>query len=197
MSLTKNIRIYTYIVVAALALSACAKRDSGYKARRSASGAVYTDGTRGEVADANAAAMGYNTDILGVMQPQTSTTGALSVTSYIRVNNNNYQVTTNHYQALAISKTNQNFDGANFEVNGVCANNSCSPYYLVINITRNGQQIKQTAMKKHFYYTGTDSNQDLILSRGAGEFVSVQDAINELDNAVVEDNGDYQYTKAQ
>ncbi|WP_413291544.1 hypothetical protein [Bdellovibrio sp. HCB337] len=185
MSLTKNFRFYTYILVAALALTACAKRESGYKARRNASGATYTDGARGEAADAAAAAMGYNTDILGVMQPQ-SANSALSVTSYIRVNANNYQVVTTHYQALAISKTVQNFDGATFEVNGVCANNNCNPYYLIVNITRGGQQIKQTAMKKYFYYTGAESGQDLILSRGAGEFVSVQDAINELESAVIE-----------
>lgn len=186
MALTKNIRVYIYILVAAVALSACAKRDSDFKARKNAAGGVYVNGNQGLAADNAAAAAGYNTDILAIQPPQSNSNGALSVTSYIKVNNNNYQVVTTHTQALAISKTNQNFDGANFEVNGVCGTDTCSPYYLVINITRNGQQIKQTAMKKFFYYTGADSSQDLVMSLGAGEFLSVQDAVKALDSAVVE-----------
>lgn len=189
MAFTKNFRTMIFIVAAAVAFTACAKRKSGYSGRTNAAGARYTDGARGEAADAAAAAMGYNTDILGITAPQAVGSGALSVTSYIKVNANNYQIVTTHTQPLAVSTTMQAFDGANFEVNGVCANVNCNPYYLVINITRGGQQIKQTAMKKFFYYSGSSSSQDLILSRGAGDFVSVQQAINELDSAVIDEGG--------
>lgn len=198
MAFTKNRRVYLYIVIAVMALSACAKRDSEFKSRKNGAGASAVGGAQTDAADAAAAAAGYDTDILGIMQPQTTANGALSITSYIKVNTNNYQVVTTNTAVNAISKTQQVFDGANFEISGVCGSENCSPYYLIINITRNGQQIKQTAMKKFFYYTGADSTNDLFLSRGVGEFLSVQEAISTLDQAVVEAEGSgYLEAKAQ
>jgi len=198
MGFTKNMRVFLYITVAALALSGCAKRDnSALKARTNGAGAAAAGGAQTDAADAAAAAAGYDTDILLIQQPQ-MVGNALSVSSYIKVNANNYKVVTTHNSVNTVSKTQQVFDGANFEVNGVCPNENCSPYYLIINITRNNQQIKQTAMKKHFYYTGAESSQDLFLSRGVGEFLSIQDAISTLDSAVP--NGsepESMYTKAQ
>jgi hypothetical protein len=198
MGITKNMRVFLYITVAALALSACAKRDnSALAARKNAAGATNVGGAQSDAADAAAAAAGYNTDILVIQQPQ-MVGNALTVTSYIKVNNNNYKIVTTHNSVNTVSKTQQTFDGANFEVNGVCPNANCSPYYLVINITRSNQQIKQTAMKKFFYYTDASSSQDLFLSRGAGEFLSVQDAITTLDSAVVDGTEpESMYTKAQ
>lgn len=185
MAFLKNTKVYLYIVVAAFALAACAKRDSSFAARKNAAGATYVNGQQAANADANAAALGYQTDIQSVQNPVSAPNGGISVTSVISVNAKSYQVVTTHYQVNAVSSTTATFDGATFQVSGVCANNSCSPYYLIINITRNGQNIKQTAMKKYFYYDPSITTQDLVLSLGPTEFVSVQGAIQTLDQAVV------------
>lgn len=192
-----RLRIYLYVFMAALALSACAKRDSEFKARKNASGATYV-GVRSEAADAAAAAAGYDTDILAVSQPQAIANG-LSVSSYLKVNTSNYKVTTTHTSVGTISTLRQNLNGADFEINAVCATAECNPYYLVINITRGGQQIKQTAMKKYFWYSGSaDSSQDLIMSNGPGEFVPVQTAISTLDQYRADSvNSNYPSLKAQ
>jgi len=192
-----RLRIYFYILGAALVLSACAKRDSEFKARKNASGATYV-GVHSEAADAAAAAAGYDTDILAVTQPQTIA-GGVSVMSYLKVNTYNYKVTTTHTSVGTVSTVRQNLNGADFEINAVCATAECNPYYLVINITRGGQPIKQTAMKKYFWYSGSaDSSQDLIMSNGPGEFLPVQSAIATLDQYRGESvNSNYMYTKAQ
>lgn len=186
MALMKNTKIYMYIVVAAFAFSACAKRDSEFAARKNASGASFVNDQQAAAADQAAAANGYVTDILKVLSPTQTSTGALSVTSQIKVNNNTYQIVTTHPQVNAVSSTTANFDGANFEVAGICGSDICNPYYLIINITRNSQRIKQTAMKKYFYYTNQSSSQDLIMSLGANEFMTIEAARNALDQAVVD-----------
>jgi hypothetical protein len=181
----KNTKIYIYIVVAAFAFSACAKRDSEFAARKNAAGASYVNDQQAAAADQAAAANGYVTDILKILSPTQASTGALSVTSQIKVNNNVYQIVTTHSQVNTVSSTSAMFDGANFEVGGICGSDLCNPYYLVVNITRNGQPVKQTAMKKYFYYTDQNSNQDLIMSLGPNEFMSIQDVKTTLDQAVV------------
>ncbi len=183
MGLFKNSKIYIYIVVAAFALSACAKKDSEFAARKNAAGASYVNDQQAAAADQAAAASGYVTDILKILNPVQASTGALSVTSQIKVNNNTYQVVTTHSKVNAISSTTASFDGANFEVAGICGSDICNPYYLVINITRNGQKIKQTAMKKYFFYTDQNSSQDLIMSLGADEFMTIEAARASLDQA--------------
>lgn len=185
MGIMKNAKIYLYIVVAAMALSACAKKDSEFAARKNGAGAPIVNGQQAAAADAAAEANGYKVDIMGIRNP-VQAGGGLSVSSVISVNNKNYEITTTHYQVGAISATTANFDGATFEVSGVCGSEVCSPYYLVINISRNGQRIKQTAMRKYFFYTNPSSQRDLALSLGANEFMSVQDIINAFDKAVVE-----------
>lgn len=190
MAIMAKKHIYIFILAAALAITACAKRDSEFRARKNAAGATLVDTPRTDAANAAAAAAGYDTDILGILQPQVAG-NALRVTSYLRVNATTYQVMTTHSAVGTISQAQQYLEGANFEVNGVCATEHCNPYYLIINITRNGQQIKQTAMKKFFWYVDANSSQDLILSRGPGEFLSVQSAISLLDQSqaqAVEEN---------
>ncbi|MGZ3795221.1 MAG: hypothetical protein ACXVB1_02590 [Pseudobdellovibrionaceae bacterium] len=185
MLLMKNIKTYLYIVVAAFAISACAKRDSEFAARKNAAGAAYVNDQQAAAADQAAAATGYVTDILQIQSPVQTSTGALSVTSQIKVNNNVYQIVTTHSQVNTASSTSTMFAGANFEVAGICGSDICNPYYLVINITRNGQRIKQTAMKKYFYYVDQNSTQDLIISLGANEFMSIESLRATLDQAVV------------
>lgn len=184
MGFMKNTKVYLYIVVAAFALSACAKRDSEFAARKNGAGAPIVNGQQAANADAAAEANGYKVDIMGIQAPVQSG-GGLSVTSTISVNNKNYQIVTTHYQVATVSSTTATFDGATFQVSGVCGSEVCSPYYLVIEISRNGQRIKQTAMRKYFFYTNASSNQDLAMSLGANEFMSIQDIINTFDQAVV------------
>lgn len=172
-------------MIAAMAVSACAKRDSEFSARKNAAGASYVNDQQAAAADQAAAASGYVTDILKIMNPMQTSTGSLSVTSQIRVNNNAYQIVTTHSNVNTVSSTMANFDGANFEVAGICGSDVCNPYYLVINISRNGQPIKQTAMKKYFYYVDQNSSQDLIMSLGPTEFMSIENLKIALDQAVV------------
>jgi len=184
MGIVKNAKIYLYIVVAAFALSACAKRDSDFAARKNGAGAPIVNGQQAANADAAAAAAGYNVDIMKIQNPVQSGNG-LSVISTVSVNSKQYQIQTTHYQTGQISSTSQSFDGATFEVSGVCGSDTCSPYYLVISITRNNQRIKQMAMRKYFTYTGEVSTRDLAMSLGANEFMTMQDIINTFDQAVV------------
>jgi hypothetical protein len=185
MGFMKSAKVYLYILAAAVALSACAKRDSEFAARKNGAGAPIVNGQQAANADAAAAAAGYSVDIMGIQQP-IQNGGGLSVTSTISVNNKNYQINTTHYAIGQVSSTSANFDGATFQVSGVCGSETCSPYYLVIEITRNGQRIKQMAMRKYFYYSNANSNRDMAMSLGANEFMSIQDIINTFDQAVVQ-----------
>lgn len=186
MGFTKNAKVYLYIVVAALALTACAKRDNEFAARKNGAGAPIVNGQQAANADAAAEAAGYKVDIMAIQPPVQAGSG-VSVTSTISVNNKNYQINTTHNSVGQVSQTSGAFDGANFQVSGVCGSDTCSPYYLVIEITRNGQRIKQTAMRKYFFYTGANSNRDMAMSLGANEFMSIQDIINTFDQAVVQE----------
>jgi hypothetical protein len=182
----KKMKIYMYIIIAAVAFSGCAKRDSEFAARKNAAGAAYVNDQQAAAADQAAAASGYVTDILKVLNPVQSSAGALSVTSQIQVNNNTYQIVTTHPQVNVVSSTSATLDGANFEVAGICGSNICNPYYLIIGITRNGQRIKQTAMKKYFFADPNQNyNQDLVMSLGANEFLTIEAARTALDQAVV------------
>lgn len=189
MGFMKNAKVYLYILAAAVALSACAKRDNEFAARKNGAGAPIVNGQQAANADAAAAAAGYTVDIMGIQQPVQSG-GGLSVTSTISVNSKNYQINTTHYQIGQVSTTSATFDGATFQVSGVCGSETCSPYYLVIEISRvvNGgnQRIKQMAMRKYFYYTNANSSRDMAMSLGANEFMSIQDIINTFDQAVVQ-----------
>jgi hypothetical protein len=185
MGFMKNSKVYLYILSAAVALTACAKRDNEFAARKNGAGAPIVNGQQADNADAAAAAAGYTVDILGIQQPVQSG-GGLSVTSTISVNSKSYQINTTHYSIGQVSTTTATFDGANFQVSGVCGSETCSPYYLVIEITRNGQRINQKAMRKYFYYTNANSSRDMALSLGANEFMSIQDIINTFDQAVVQ-----------
>lgn len=200
MAFTKNFRVYAFIVVAALALAGCAKRDSDFKARKNALGATDVGGNRSQAADDMAKQMGYDVDILTIQAPYMGNNGTLSVDSYLKVNATAYKVTTSHGQVGMDSQTSGHFDGADFHIVGRCATQNCNPYYLVLSITRNGQQIKQTAVKKFFYYTSTESTNDIFMSIGAGQFMSPTQAMQALDQAATQqgtDSGSTLYTKAQ
>jgi len=194
MALTKNFRVYLFCFVAALAISACAKKDSDFKARKNAAGATDVSPNASQRADQAAAAAGYVTDILLIQTP-VSTGAGLSVTSYVSVNNSDYQITTTHTNygttSAAGATVTQNFSGADFQITGICSNQYCSPYYLIINITRGGQPVKQTAEKKFFYYSGDASQQDLFLSRGPSEFMTVDQIINTLDAGIQTDSSSF------
>lgn len=187
MAFMKYAKIYGALVVLAFTLMACAKRDSEFAARRNAAGAAYVNGDQAAAAEANAAANGYKTDILEIATPVYKS-GIYEVTSTVRVNDVNYRIVTTHSQPGIISETRADFAGANYAVSGVCGDDQCTFYFLVINITRNGQPILQTAMKKNFYYSGTSSSYDLALSKGPNEFLSTQDIVNTLSQSVVESN---------
>lgn len=186
MAFMKSAKIGVSLLLATLTLVACAKRDSGLAARRNGAGAAYVNGQQAAEAEAAAAASGYQTDIMKVERSALSANGTYSINSEIKVNDTRYQVTTTHSQVGVVSSTSANFAGATFEVSGVCGSDTCSPYFLVINITRNGQRVLQTSMKKNFDYTGPDSTQDLVMSLGPNEFLSIQDIVNTLSQAVVE-----------
>lgn len=185
MAFTKNFKIYMYIAATALLITACAKRDSEFAARKNAAGANYINDKQSAAADANAIANGVDTDIQQIQNPVATSNGGLSVSSLIRVNTQVYQVVTTHFSAGTISSTSANLNGATFDISGVCGSDVCNPYYLVVSISRNGQRIKQTAMKKYFFYTNAQSSQDLIMSLGPNEFMQVQDLIHTLDTTTL------------
>lgn len=200
MAFSKNLRVYTLIVIAAFALVACAKRDSDFKARKNALGATDVGGDRSLNADNLAKQMGYDVDVLTIQAPYMHGSGVLAVDSYLKVNATAYKVTTTHAQVGVDSQTSGRFDGADFNIVGRCSNQNCNPYYLVFTITRNGQQIKQTAVKKFFYYTNPDSSSDIFMSIEAGQFMSPSQAMQALDQASAQQgtgSGSTLYTKAQ
>jgi hypothetical protein len=180
MALTKNIRILLICVTAAVALSACAKKDNSIAARKNSAGARDINPTSSQQADQYAMSQNVNADIVSVNQPA-GTNGGLQVTSRIVVNNYQYDVTTTHsnYSSPAVIPP-QNLNGATFNITGVCGDQYCNPYYLVINISANGRDVKQMAMMKFFFYTGSGSQNDVFYSRLPGQFLSLQDAMSAL-----------------
>jgi hypothetical protein len=182
MSLAKYSRISIFCLVAALAFTACAKKNNDVTARRNQTGARDANTAVGQAADDQAKARGYDVQFVNFTAPVASGS-ALSVTTRISLNNANYDITTMHYgygNGSAPATASQSLSGANFAVNAVCSNEYCNPYYIVINITANGSEIKQMGELKYFYYTGTSSQSDVFFSKPPGQFVSLQQAMNEL-----------------
>lgn len=182
MDLVKYTRISIYCLVAALALSSCAKKNNDLKARVNAAGARDTNQQVSQVADAAAAAMNFDTEFVSMNAPVLSGNG-LSVVTRMRLNTSYFDITTMHYTYGTNAQpatTNQVINGGNFAISAVCGNEYCNPYYLIVNITANGREIKQMGQMKFFYYTGAQSQYDVFFSRGAGQFFTIPQAINEL-----------------
>lgn len=182
MDLVKYSRITIYCLVAVVALSSCAKKNNDLKARLNAAGARDINQQVSQVADAAAAAMNFDVDFVNINAPVASGNG-LSVTTKMRLNTSYYEITTTHSTFGANSQpatANQTINGGNFAIHAVCGNEYCNPYYLIVNITANGRQVKQMGQMKFFYYTGAQSQYDWFFSRGEGQFFSVPQAINEL-----------------
>jgi hypothetical protein len=186
MSLNKLVRISLFCLVATVALASCAKKNNDLKARQNATGARDTNAANSQAADDAAKASGFDTEFTRISNPVASGNG-LSVITRIRVNSAYYDITTLHSTYGVSSQpavATQNLNGANFQVSAVCANEYCNPYYIVVDITANGRQIKQMAEMKYFYYDNTTASQnDVFYSRSAGQFQSIQAAINELTTA--------------
>ncbi|MBC7371508.1 MAG: hypothetical protein H7326_08085 [Bdellovibrionaceae bacterium] len=183
MSLNKYFRISSLCLVAALAFTACAKKNNDLAARKNAAGASAVDANTTAAADAQAAAMGYDTEFMKINNP-TSNGGSLSVVSRIRVGNNLYDITTMHNtygEGSQPAVANQTIGTASFQVSAVCGTQSCNPYYLMINITANGAQVKQMAMMK-FFYADVGTENDVYYSRT--QFLSMPQAIQELKGGV-------------
>ena len=185
MALNKYFRISALCLVAALAFSACAKKNNDLAARRNAAGAAATDAPATAQADAQAAAMGYDTEFMKISNPTQVANGALSIVSRIRVGNSFYDINTSHTtygegsQPAVASKV---LGNASFQVSAVCGTENCNPYYIVINITANGAPVKQMAMMKFFYGEGAGTEGDIYYSRN--QFMTFPQAIQELKGGV-------------
>ncbi|RYE97972.1 MAG: hypothetical protein EOO77_38070 [Oxalobacteraceae bacterium] len=158
-------------MVAALALGACAKKNNDLAARRNAAGAAATNTPVTQAADAYAQQMGYNLDIQGIAKPVSNGSG-LTIVTRIIVNNNYYDVSTMHNTygegSQPAMTNNMQVGNVSIQAQAVCATQSCSPYYIMINVTANGAPVKQMAMMKFFYQEGAGTENDIYtLSREA------------------------------
>lgn len=183
MALTKYVRVTMLCLVAALALSSCAKKNNSLAARLNAAGAKDINPGQSQAAEDQAKAMNYDVEFMNINVPVQSG-NSLSVVSRIRVNQNLYDVTTLHNTYGPTSQpatANQVIGNANFSVNAVCGNQYCNPYYLIINVTAGNTQIIQQAQMKFFSSeTNLPYQNDVFYSRKGGEFLSVPQAIDYL-----------------
>jgi hypothetical protein len=150
MKLSKS--IFTVAVIA-LALSACAKKDSEFAARYAvnAAGASGVDaGSSGE-ADKEAIAAGVSQfDVLNVTNNGSS--NGQVITALLIVNGKQKTVSTTHNTLQLHTGSDQADGGFRIVYNVVCGSQACNPVYIAAEIYRGNESvaIKQVGYRKYF-----------------------------------------------
>ncbi|WP_413567978.1 hypothetical protein ACLWBD_09085 [Bdellovibrio sp. HCB117] len=145
--------IITLLAVAAMSLSACAKKDSEFAARyqRNKMGATVVDGAKTQAAGEQAAAQGLEADVVNVTRHWTpeGQPGPRVVISTILVNNQEVPVTTVH---SGTEQVNGRVDIAGYVVafHAMCGNATCNPYYATMEVYQNNRMIIQEGVRVFF-----------------------------------------------
>lgn len=153
----KSLKPFAAVLIAALALSACAKKDSDFAAKYKTNkmGAEAANVEETAAADALALAAGVDIDIVAITRATSSTEKVVTSTVVI----NNYQVSLTTRHAAQEIRTGQMTSGnVTITASAVCALASCNPYYVSIQIYKDNKLLMQQGVRKYFDANGGGSN---------------------------------------
>jgi len=143
----------------ALAMTACAKKDSEFAARyaRNKMGANVADGKKTQEAGEQAAAQGLDADVVDIQKhfAAPGQPGPNIVTALILINNQQMPVTTSH-TGTEIVNGSVNTNGFTIVYHAMCGTVDCNPYYVSMEIYRNNQMVIQEGLRKYFEKTSAD-----------------------------------------
>ena len=137
-------------LLALLALSGCAKKDSEFAARYATNGAGIAAKDASAAADAGeyAAAKGLTrADI--VQSTRNSNGNGVVVISQVVINNQQIQVTTQH-TGTEIREGSLQVGGYYIQFHAMCANAACEPYFAAMEVYSNNQLLIQEGVRIHF-----------------------------------------------
>lgn len=151
----KLFKPFTAVLVAALALSACAKTDSDFAAKyrenKMGAGAANVE----ETADADQIALGEGLDIDIVKMDKSLNGSEKVITSTVAINNYQFPLTTRH-AGIELRSGSMNVNGnVRIEASAVCGNTNCTSYFIAINAYKDNKLIIQEGVRKYFDTSST------------------------------------------
>lgn len=149
----KNIRLLSLLILA-VALSACAKRDSEFAARyaKNRAGAQVVDGPKAEAAGEQAAAVGIEADIVGVekyFSDMATSYGPYIIRATLLLNSSQVPITMSHTGLTKVEGV-TTIEGYTVVFRAICLNTACEPYYSSMEVYQNNVLQIQVGLKKHF-----------------------------------------------
>ncbi len=138
-------------LLAMLALSACAKKDSDFAARyaKNAAGATVKDQAAAVAAGESAALNGLQSADVVMVQKSATGSATKTVTSQIVINGQQVPVTTTH-TANETREGTVEIAGFLVQFHAMCANTACDPYFAAMEVYKNGQLILQEGLRINF-----------------------------------------------
>lgn len=150
---------FATVLAAALALTACAKKDSDFAARyaKNKMGAEAANTQETGEADTAALEQGVDVDIIAITR--NSNAAEKVVTSTVILNNQQTTMTTRHTGTE--QRTGELVSGnTKLTVYAVCANANCNPYYVSLQVYKDGKLVIQEGVRKYFDMPASSTNLD-------------------------------------
>ncbi|KYG63935.1 hypothetical protein AZI86_14075 [Bdellovibrio bacteriovorus] len=151
----KSFKPFTAVLIAALALSACAKKDSDFAAKYKTNkmGAEATNVEETAAADQVALGEGIDIDIVKIDRALNGSEKVM--TSVVAINNYQFSLTTRH-AALELRTGTMNVgNNVRIDAAAVCANANCTAYYVLVNAYKDNKLVIQEGVRKYFEVSTT------------------------------------------
>ncbi len=166
----------------------CAKKDRKDSAKLSAPANSPNPGLA-QQAVAQAAAQGVQIDVQSISAPVPDQADVRVDTilylSSSNVGSYTYPLSTFHVPTanmLNITSGTATAGALQLQVTAACANQQCNPYYLMVNVMQNGQQVIQLGLRKYFNgYDSSASNYDVYQWMPSGSFMAFTEMRSFLD----------------
>lgn len=152
-------KVFFAIPLAALMMSACAKKDDNYAEKFGVNAMNARGVDTDKIADADAAEKEAGLAEFDVIEMTKVSAGTQQqVRAILIVNNKQIPVTTTHGSQLQVSRGSVIVDGFTLVYNAVCGNLSCNPIYVTVESYRQGQTVpvSQLGLRKYFDIKDTD-----------------------------------------
>lgn len=137
-------------LLAVVALSGCAKKDSDFAARYATNGAGASAKDASAAADAGEYAAQKGLTRADIVQVQRTSNGnGATVISQVVINNQQIQVTTQH-TGTEIREGSLQINGYHVQFHAMCANTACEPYFAAMEVYANNELLIQEGIRIHF-----------------------------------------------
>lgn len=141
---------FTAVLLMALALAACAKKDSDFAAKyaKNKSGAEATNVEETAAADEVALGEGLDIDIVQISKAMNGSEKV--ITSLVTINNYQFPLTTRHSGVELRTGSMNASANVRVDAQAVCANANCTTYYIVLNAYKDNKLVIQEGIRKYF-----------------------------------------------